>query len=189
MNIAAMAGLPEVLLITPKRFGDERGYLFEAYDQVRYEEAGVTAAFVQDNVSVSRHGVLRGLHLQHPHDQAKLVMALAGEIWDVAVDVRRGSPTFGRWVAATLSAANGCQLYVPAGFAHGFCVLSETATVYYKMSDRYAPAAALSLAWNDPALAITWPVAAPTLSAQDAAAPRLAAVPPDRLPPFTGQGG
>jgi dTDP-4-dehydrorhamnose 3,5-epimerase len=124
------------------------------------------------------------LHLQHPKDQAKLVSALAGTIWDVAVDVRRGSPTFGRWAAATLSAETGHQLFIPAGFAHGFCVLSETALVTYKMSDQYDAGAALGIVWNDPALAIDWPVEHPVVSAKDAAAPRLAEIPPQRLPAY-----
>jgi len=183
MIVTPLPGLPEVLRIEPRRFPDDRGYLFESYDRARYAAAGVAESFVQDNVSFSRHGVLRGLHLQHPKDQAKLVSALVGEIWDVAVDVRRGSPTFGRWAAATLSADNGHQLFIPAGFAHGFCVLSETAIVTYKMSDQYDPALALGIAWDDPDLGIAWPIARPVVSEKDVVAPRLAAVPPERLPP------
>ncbi len=185
MNVSPLADLPEVLRVETRRFPDDRGYLFESYDRVRYAAAGIDVAFVQDNVSFSRRGVVRGLHLQHPHDQAKLVSALAGEIWDVAVDVRRGSPTFGRWVAATLSAENGHQLFIPAGFAHGFCVISENALVTYKMSDQYDPPSALGIAWNDPDLAIAWPVARPIVSEKDAAAPRLANLPPETLPPVT----
>lgn len=184
MKVLPRPALPEVLLVVPPRFADDRGYLFEAYDRDRYASHGIVERFVQDNVSFSRRGVLRGLHLQHPTDQAKLVSALMGTIWDVAVDVRPGSPTFGRWVAETLSAENGHQLFIPVGFAHGFCVLSDTALVTYKMSAPYDPAAALGIAWNDPDLAIAWPVAEPILSPKDAAAPCLGAIPPERLPPF-----
>ena len=174
--------LPGLLVVEPTRFGDARGYFAETYREDRYAEAGVDARFVQDNVSRSSRGTLRGLHAQAPpHAQAKLVHVLDGEVFDVAVDLRRGSPTFGRWHGEWLSAETGCQFYLPAGFAHGFCVTSETALFAYKCSAVYAPDAELSVAWDDPDLGIEWPVAAPTLSDKDRAAPRLAEI-TDRLP-------
>ena len=181
MKIEATA-LEGVLLITPDVHEDERGVLFEAYHADRYRTAGITAAFVQDNASLSHAGVLRGLHLQNPSPQAKLVSVVEGEIFDVAVDVRRGSPTFARWTAATLSADNRRQMFLAEGFAHGFCVLSARAVVHYKCSALYAPGCGLAIAWNDPAIGIAWPVAAPILSAADRAAPSLADVPAARLP-------
>ncbi len=143
---------------------------------------GIDAAFVQDNVSISRHGVLRGLHFQHPRAQAKLVQAVRGEVFDVAVDVRVGSPTFGRAAWTTLSETNHRQLFIPSGFAHGFVVTSDEAIVSYKCSEYYSPGAEHAIRWNDPALAIPWPVAAPILSPKDAAAPLLSAIPRDLLP-------
>jgi dTDP-4-dehydrorhamnose 3,5-epimerase len=178
--------LPGVLLVDLDVHGDDRGHLFELYQADRYVRRGITARFVQDNVSFSRRGVLRGLHLQHPAGQAKLVQALAGEVFDVAVDVRLGSPTFGRWIGAALSADNGRQIFIPEGFAHGFCVLSETALVMYKCSDIYDGAASLSILWNDPDLAIDWPVREPLLSPKDARGERLAAIDPGRLPGYGG---
>ena len=160
--------LPEVVLITPPRFGDHRGYFMETYVAAKwFPEA---PPFIQDNLSYSGQGVLRGLHLQNPGCQAKLVMALTGSIWDVAVDVRVGSPTFGKWVAEELSEENGRQLYVPRGFAHGFLVTSETARVCYKCDDAYQPANEVGLRWDDPELGIPWPIASPKLAAKDAAA-------------------
>jgi dTDP-4-dehydrorhamnose 3,5-epimerase len=180
--------IPNVVLIEPKVWGDDRGYFYESYSKKRYEEAGVRGEFVQDNVSFSRRGVLRGLHIQNPHSQGKLVQVLAGSVYDVAVDVRRGSPTFGRWVGVELSAAKKNQIWVPAGMAHGFVVTSETAIFSYKCTDYYAPEHEFSVSWNDPDLAITWPLdaiggaAKLELSAKDKAGLRLRDIPQDRLP-------
>lgn len=168
--------LPEVMIVEPVIFGDDRGFFFESYNQRRFEEAvGARVNFLQDNQSRSSRGVLRGLHYQlPPNAQAKLVRVASGEIFDVAVDVRRGSPTFGRSVGVLLSADNRRQLWIPEGFAHGFLTLSETADVLYKASGYYSPADEGSLAWNDPDVAIDWPMAgAPLLSDKDRAAPRL----------------
>jgi dTDP-4-dehydrorhamnose 3,5-epimerase len=178
--------LPGVLLLEPAVFKDERGYLFEQYQARRYAELGVSDAFVQDNVSFSEYGVLRGLHLQHPHDQGKLVTVLLGEVWDVAVDVRVGSPTYGQWAAATLSQDNCHQFFIPEGFAHGFCVMSERALVLYKCTDVYVPAAAMTIAWDDPELGIRWPIREPKLSPTDGAAPRLSEIDRARLPLLVG---
>jgi dTDP-4-dehydrorhamnose 3,5-epimerase len=174
--------LPGVLLIETRRFRDPRGYFQEMWNQQRYREAGVPGEFVQDNLSMSRKGVLRGLHYQLPHAQAKLVSVMEGEIWDVAVDLRLGSETFGRWHAETLSAENARQLYIPGGFAHGFVVLSETALVSYKCTDHYHPEAEHTLLWDDPELGIDWPVADPVLSEKDGAGRLLRDIPRDGLP-------
>jgi dTDP-4-dehydrorhamnose 3,5-epimerase len=174
--------LPEVLLIEPKLMGDARGYFAETWQERRYAEAGIKERFVQDNLSRSRHGILRGLHLQHPNDQGKLVYVLEGEVFDVAVDVRVGSPTFGRWVSQRLTSADHRQMYVPPGFAHGFCVISETALFAYKCTDLYSPAHELGVVWNDPALAIPWPVAEPLVSDKDRNHPKLAQIDRNRLP-------
>ena len=179
--------LPGVLVLEPKVFGDARGFFMETWNRSRYAEAGLPGEFVQDNVSYSRHGVLRGLHYQSPRAQGKLVHVLEGEVFDVAVDVRVGSPTFGRWAGATLSAQNRRQLWIPPGFAHGFCVTGETALFCYKCTELYAPEHEGSILWNDPAIGIAWPLEHPTLSAKDAAAPPLAAVSPARLPTLTGE--
>jgi dTDP-4-dehydrorhamnose 3,5-epimerase len=173
-----------VVLIEPKVFGDARGHFFETWQRQRYAEAGVTGEFVQDNVSRSARGILRGLHLQEPFGQGKLVQVLDGEVFDVAVDVRAGSPTFGAWVGETLSSDNHRQLWIPPGFAHGFCVTSESALLAYKCTELYHPETELSVLWNDPALGITWPVAEPLLSKKDAAAQRLADIPQERLPRY-----
>jgi dTDP-4-dehydrorhamnose 3,5-epimerase len=178
--------LPEVLLIEPKFFGDDRGFFFESFAKNRYREAGITATFVQDNLSRSRRGTLRGLHLQHPHGQGKLVSVLEGEVYDVAVDVRIGSPRFGVWTGQVLSAENRRQLYIPPGFAHGFCVLSENALFHYKCTDYYHPETELAVAWNDPALAIEWPIENPIVSDKDAHADALKDLPEERLPAFVG---
>ena len=178
--------LPDVMAIEPDVFVDERGYFFETYQAARYVEAGIPGTFVQDNLSYSKRGVLRGLHLQNPHAQAKLVYVPAGEIFDVAVDVRRGSPSFGRWVAMRLSSDNRRQLYIPAGFAHGFCVLSDWAHVIYKCTDFYDPAAEVSVLWNDPDIGIDWPVRDSRLSSKDGAAPLLKDIDPQRLPAYAG---
>lgn len=168
-------GLPGVLLIAPEVFPDDRGYFLEVWQRERYREAGVAAPFVQCNQAGSRRGVLRGLHYQVGRPQAKLVWAVRGEIFDVAVDIRRGSPHFGRWYGALLSEANRRQLYVPAGFAHGYCVTSESAEVLYLCSDFYHPAGDRGLRWDDPRLGIAWPEGPKILSPKDAALPLLAA--------------
>ncbi len=175
MNATRLA-IPEVVLLEPKVFGDDRGFFFESFNHARFEEAiGRPVTFVQDNHSKSVQGVLRGLHYQMQQTQGKLVRVVQGEVFDVAVDIRRSSPTFGKWVGAHLSAENKHQLWVPEGFAHGFLVLSETAEFLYKTTDYYAPAHERSLLWNDPALSIDWPGGlTPTLSAKDADAATLA---------------
>jgi dTDP-4-dehydrorhamnose 3,5-epimerase len=163
--------LDGVKLIEPNAFGDDRGLFMELYHAGRYGDLGV--AFVQDNFSRSTRGILRGLHFQEPNGQAKLVQVLRGEVFDVAVDVRRGSPQFGRWWGATLSGQNRKQLFIPAGFAHGFCVVSDEADFFYKCSALYAPEHDRGIAWNDPDIGITWPIDTPRLSGKDQAAPRL----------------
>ena len=164
--------IPDVLLIEPKLFGDDRGFFYESFNQKAFDNTtGLSLSFVQDNHSKSAKGVLRGLHYQVQHPQGKLVRVVAGEVFDVAVDIRPGSPTFGQWVGEILSAANHRQLWVPPGLAHGFLVLSDSAEFLYKTTDYYAPAYERCIAWNDPTLAITWPKmdAPPALSAKDAA--------------------
>lgn len=166
--------LPDVLRVERRVFQDDRGWFVEAWSAERYRQAGIAEAFVQDNASFSEHGVLRGLHLQRaPHAQGKLVSVLQGEVFDVAVDVRPDSPTFGEWVGETLSAENGVQLYIPPGFAHGFVVTSEAALFTYKCTDVYAPACEASVRWDDPDIGIAWPLASPAVSPKDAAAPSL----------------
>ncbi len=176
--------LPGVLLIEPKVFADARGSFFESYNKAAFAEAGLQVQFVQGNVSESRRGVLRGLHYQWPNSQGKLVSVLEGEVWDVAVDIRRGSPRFGHWTAAILSAANHRQLWIPEGFAHGFVALSERAVFAYQCTAPYDRACDAGLRWNDAKLAIDWPVAQPLLSDKDAAAPFLDEIPENRLPEF-----
>jgi dTDP-4-dehydrorhamnose 3,5-epimerase len=166
--------IPEVLIIEPEVFGDQRGFFSETYQVVRYASYGIMGPFVQDNLSRSARGVLRGLHFQNPRSQGKLVSVLRGQILDVAVDVRFGSPTFGRHIAVELSEDNRRQIWVPRGFAHGFLVLSEIADFSYKCDEFYSPPDEFSLRWNDPAVGIEWGIDAPTLSARDAAAPTLA---------------
>jgi dTDP-4-dehydrorhamnose 3,5-epimerase len=182
---ASPTDLPEVVLIEPDVYKDSRGFFLETYHAGKYREIGIRQAFVQDNHSRSVQGTVRGLHLQVRRPQGKLIRAVVGEIFDVAVDVRRGSPTFGRWVGVTLTADNFRQCYVPPGFAHGFCVVSPIAQVEYKATDVYDPASELGVAWNDPALAIRWPVREPLLSERDRAYPTLAEV-LDRLPDWHG---
>lgn len=173
--------LPEVILVEPKVFGDPRGFFLETYHADRYKEGGIPLDFVQDNHSKSKHGTLRGLHAQLEKPQGKLVRALAGEIYDVAVDVRPDSANFGRWVGALLTSDNHHQLYVPPGFLHGFCVLSESAEVSYKCTALYAPEDEVSVLWNDPAIGIDWKLNDPLLSARDEAALTLA----EALPKFS----
>ena len=176
--------LPEVFIIEPRVFGDERGYFFESWHSARHEAAGLPSAYVQDNLSYSEKGVIRGLHFQNPHAQGKLLSVLRGEVFDVAVDVRRGSPRFAQWAGARLSAENKHQLYVPPGFAHGFCVVSDCAIVQYKCTEYYQPQAEQSLRWDDPRIGIDWPVETPILSEKDRRAPTLDEIDPDRLPRF-----
>ena len=166
--------LPGVLLFEPSVFGDDRGFFLETWSAARYRDAGVAADFVQANHAHSRRGVLRGLHFQTGRPQAKLIWVIHGEILDVAVDIRRGSPTFGRWVGASLSGENHCQLYVPAGFAHGYCAVSESVEVSYLCSDVYWPAGDRGVRWDDPAIGIEWPPGDKILSAKDRALPLLA---------------
>jgi dTDP-4-dehydrorhamnose 3,5-epimerase len=166
--------LPGVLVIEPDVHQDPRGFFLETYHAAKYRAGGIEAPFVQDNHSRSIRGTLRGLHLQPGRPQGKLIRVVEGEIFDVAVDVRRRSATFGRWVAVTLSAENFKQCYVPPGFAHGFCVLSQDAQVEYKCTDLYEPASEIGVAWNDPVLAISWPIAQPLLSDRDRRNPTLA---------------
>lgn len=174
--------LPGVLLIKSKVFGDGRGFFLETWRQDRYEQLGITSAFVQDNLSFSKRGVLRGLHFQNPNQQGKLVSAIAGEVYDVAVDIRVGSPTFGRWTGVVLSEDNRWQLWIPAGFAHGFCVLSDSAYFAYKCTDVYNPAAEGGILWNDPDIGITWPLSDVQLSEKDAIYPLLRDLPREKLP-------
>ena len=179
--------IPEVVLITPPIFRDPRGFFSETYNSTMLAAAGIGQAFVQDNHALSRSkGVLRGLHFQiDPHAQGKLVRVVRGAILDVAVDIRRGSPSFGRWVGVQLSADDFRQLYLPPGFLHGFCVLTESADVAYKCTAPWSPADEISVRWDDPDLAVVWPIADPVLSARDAAAPRLADL-LGRLPRYAG---
>ena len=172
--------LPGVLVIEPDVYRDERGFFLETYHARKYREGGVPGPFVQDNHSRSVRGTLRGLHAQHQHPQGKLVRVIHGEIFDVIVDIRRGAPTFRRWVSLTLSAENLRQCYVPPGFAHGLCVVSDWAEVEYKCTDFYHPADEFGIIWNDPDLAIAWPIHEPVLSPKDRALPRLVDV-MDRL--------
>jgi len=172
--IVTRTAIPDVLVIEPKVFGDARGFFLESWNAKAFAEAGIPAAFVQDNHSRSPRGVLRGLHYQILQPQGKLVRVAAGEVFDVAVDLRRASPTFGRWVGERLSNDNKRMLWIPPGFGHGFLVLSESADFLYKTTDYYAPEHERVIAWNDPDLAIKWPIAGtPTLSGRDAAGARF----------------
>ncbi|MFQ3244321.1 MAG: dTDP-4-dehydrorhamnose 3,5-epimerase [Arenicella sp.] len=170
--------LDGVLLVTPQIFGDDRGFFMETYNQDKAIELGLPGNFVQDNHSKSSKGVLRGLHYQTPQWQGKLIRAIQGEIYDVAVDIRDGSPTFGEWLGFYLNDENKQQLYVPEGFAHGFVVTSDTAEVVYKCTSLYAPAQEGSVLWNDPEIGIQWPITEPLLSAKDEAGQRLRDLPP-----------
>jgi len=175
--------LPEIILVQPDVHRDARGFFLETYHAQKFREAGIDVSFVQDNHSASTHGALRGLHAQWRRPQGKLVRVLFGEIFDVAVDARLGSPRFGQWVGVTLSSENHHQLWVPAGFIHGFCVTSERAEVEYKCTDLYDPGGELGVIWNDPDIGVAWPVKEPVLSGKDAAAPRLKDV-HEKLAPF-----
>lgn len=175
--------IPDVLVIEPKVFGDERGFFLETWQQGRYAEHGIAREFVQDNMASSRRGVLRGLHVQHPCAQGKLVQVVAGEVFDVAVDIRRGSPWFGKWAGVRLSGDNRRQIWVPPGFAHGYCVLSDDAVFAYKCTDFYHPENEFAVRWNDPAIAIDWPLERePILSDKDGNARPLGDIPLELLP-------
>jgi dTDP-4-dehydrorhamnose 3,5-epimerase len=174
--------LPGCVVIEPAVFGDDRGFFFETWNADRYGQLGLPDKFVQSNVSSSARGVLRGLHYQWPNPQGKLVSVLEGEVYDVAVDIRRGSPTFGRWAAVILSAENKRQFWIPEGFAHGFAVLSERAIFSYLCTAQYDKSADAGVRWDDAAIGIDWPIDSPLLSDKDGKAPFLAEVTEDRLP-------
>ncbi len=180
--------IPELVLVEPDVYRDPRGFFLETYHLRKYQEGGIRETFVQDNRSRSVRGTLRGLHAQRRKPQGKLVQAIAGEIFDVAVDVRRGSPTFGRWASAVLSGENFRQLYVPPGFVHGFCVLSETAEVEYKVTDLYAPDDEMTVAWDDPEIAVAWPIHDPLVSEKDRRGRRLSDI-LDLLPEYRPHDG
>ncbi len=181
---ATETSLPGVLILEPQVFGDDRGYFYESHHQDKFAALGIQANFVQSNVSRSVKGVLRGMHYQWPHPQAKLVSVLEGEAYDVAVDIRRGSPTFGKWAGVMLTAENKRHLWIPEGFAHGFCVVSEFATFTYQCTALYDHTADAGIRWNDADIAIDWPLSAPLLSDKDARTPLLKDVAPERLPVF-----
>jgi dTDP-4-dehydrorhamnose 3,5-epimerase len=176
--------LPGALIIEPQVFGDARGFFYESYNKASYREAGINAEFIQSNVSRSARGVLRGLHYQWPNPQGKLVSVLEGEVYDVAVDIRLGSPTFGQSVGVMLTAENHRHFWIPESFAHGFCVLSEFATFTYQCTALYDRAADAGIRWNDATLGIDWPLSAPLLSDKDDKAPLLKDVAPERLPVY-----
>ena len=176
--------LDGVLIIEQNVFADQRGYFMETYQRERYADAGINADFVQDNLSFSKKGTLRGLHYQHPHDQAKLVQVIQGKVFDVVVDIRRESPTFGKWIGQYLSDKNNFQIFIPGGFAHGFCVLSDTALFHYKCSDFYAPESEGGIRWSDSDVAIDWPLEFPIVSEKDAKFSCLKDIAQDKLPSF-----
>jgi dTDP-4-dehydrorhamnose 3,5-epimerase len=180
--------IPGAMVIEPDVFRDPRGFFLETYHARRYADAGLAEQFVQDNYSRSVRGTLRGLHFQEPHAQGKLVMAVDGVVFDVVVDVRKGSPSFGQWYAIELSAENMKQMYIPPGCAHGFCVTSETAAFLYKCTDFYSPKDERGILWNDPALNIAWPITTPILSAKDQAYKTLAEMAAE-LPIYRSGGG
>ena len=174
--------LEGVFIIEPDVFADARGFFMETYHQNRYREMGIDVTFVQDNLSFSRQGTLRGLHFQYPRAQAKLVQVIQGKVLDVIVDIRRGSPTFGRWAGIRLSDQNQKQLFVPENFAHGYCVLSDTAIFTYKCSEFYSPEFEKGFCWSDPDIGIEWPIKDPVLSDKDSRYPVLKHIPDDALP-------
>jgi dTDP-4-dehydrorhamnose 3,5-epimerase len=180
MNVIT-CDIPGLVIVEPKVFGDARGFFMETWNQQRYRAAGLDWNFVQDNLSFSRRGILRGLHFQNPKGQGKLVYVLQGEVFDVAVDIRKNSPTFGCWHGLILSAENKKQFFVPAGFAHGFAVLSETALFAYKCTELYTPQNEMSLLWNDPDVGVQWPLDNPQLSEKDIRGVPLKDIPRDRL--------
>lgn len=179
--IVTRCDISGLLVVEPKLIGDARGFFLEMWNERRYGESGLDARFVQDNVSLSRRGILRGLHYQNPNAQGKLVSVLAGEVFDVAVDLRRSSPTFGKWHGLTLSGETKRQFFIPPGFAHGFLVTSDQALFHYKCTALYSPKDELTLMWNDPDLNIDWPVQTPLLSEKDKHGLRLKELPVDRL--------
>ncbi len=178
--------LPGTLLVEPNVHRDERGYFLETWRAENYAAAGIGGHFVQDNLSSSRRGILRGLHFQKPNPQGKLVFVVEGEVVDVAVDIRLGSPNFGRWTSVRLSASNMRQFFIPEGFAHGFCVVSESAVVLYKCTDVYNSGAEFVLAWDDPDVGIDWPMEDPELSPKDSVGLRLKDLTPDQLVGYPG---
>jgi len=178
--------LPGCVVVEPQVFGDARGYFFESFNSDKLAAHGLEPKFVQGNVSSSSQGVLRGLHYQWPNPQGKYVSVIEGEVWDVAVDIRRGSPTFGKWAAVVLNAENKRHFWIPEGFAHGFVVLSERAVFTYLCTATYDAKADAGIRWDDPALAIDWPLSEPQLSDKDSRAPLLADVAAERLPVYTG---
>lgn len=180
-------GLPGVMIIEPKVFGDTRGFFMETWNKARFVEHGLPSVFVQDNLSYSQKGVLRGLHFQNPNAQGKLVYVLQGEVYDVAVDIRLGSPSFGKWEGVTLSSENKRQFYVPAGYAHGFCVTSETALFAYKCTEMYQPKLEYGVSWQDTDLGIQWPIEKPLLSEKDQISPRLKDIEIRKLPRYLGE--
>lgn len=173
--------IPDVILVEPDVFGDARGFFQETFHAAKYAAAGIAGPFIQDNFSFSRRGVLRGLHFQLRNPQGKLVFVARGEVFDVAVDARRSSPTFGRWVGRLLNDRNHHQMWVPPGFAHGFCVLSEEVEFLYKCTQLYDPTDDRGIAWNDPEVGVAWPITDPSLSAKDLKLPRLRDLPPEGL--------
>lgn len=179
--------IQDLILVEPDIFGDDRGYFMETWQVRKYAASGIGGDFVQDNLSFSRRGVLRGLHFQNPNPQGKLVYVLEGEVFDVAVDIRFGSPTFGRWHGVLLSGENKRQFWVPAGFAHGFCVVSETALFAYKCTDLYAPEHECVVRWDDPTIGISWPIKDAQLSERDKVAPTLTEISPEKLFRWAGQ--
>ncbi|WP_133499517.1 dTDP-4-dehydrorhamnose 3,5-epimerase [Cognatilysobacter terrigena] len=177
--------LPGCVIVEPRVFGDDRGYFYESFNLDRLGAEGLAPTFVQGNVSFSQRGVLRGLHYQWPKPQGKYVTVLQGEVWDVAVDIRRGSPTFGKWTAVVLNAENKRHFWIPEGFAHGFVVTSDTALFSYLCTATYDATADAAIRWDDPTLGIDWPASNPSLSTKDADAPFLDAIPADRLPVYS----
>lgn len=181
MNIISTP-IEGLLIVEPRVFSDNRGFFMETYHKNRYQNSGINRVFVQDNLSSSVQNTLRGLHYQIKYPQAKIVQAVVGEIFDVAVDIRTGSPTFGKWTGAHLSGKNLRQLYIPEGFAHGFCVVSKTALVSYKCSDVYRPEDEGGIVWSDPDISIDWPIKDPIISEKDMRYPRLFELLPEQLP-------
>lgn len=177
--------LPDVIIIEPKVFGDARGYFFESFQENRYKEHGMTLPFVQDNASRSEKNVLRGLHHQQNHTQGKLIYVTQGSVFDVAVDIRADSLTFGKWISVILDDIDHRQLYIPPGFAHGFCVLSDNADFFYKCTDYYDAASEITILWNDPDIGIKWPTQTPRLSDKDKQGKLLKEIPQDQLPKYT----
>lgn len=173
MYFKACTTIPEIMIVEPEIFSDERGFFLELYHKAKFDKGGIKGSFVQDNRSSSRKGTLRGLHYQIDKPQGKLIWALSGEVFDVAVDIRKGSSTFGKWFGVILSGENKRGLYIPPDFAHGFCVLSDEAEIFYKCTEFYAPEHERSIRWSDPNLAIEWPISDPILSERDAESPFL----------------